>query len=212
MSNKLAYGPVHANNNVICAIDIRTGGTDPLRSDLLEVCFLPVSHSYKIHPRFIMFNLKIRPAWQVDTKVAKLSKESLLSFQLASQDSVTSRGMFEKWCEQSLLLKKYKKVMPLCWDWARIEPWLRIWLGSSFDDLIEDSVRDLMAVRNFINDRSDFWGDEIPFPKPQFSNLVSRNDLELIERNSLPANCDAIIRTYYQLLRGYIPGYAPKIK
>lgn len=212
MSSKLSYGPVHVNNNVICAVDIRVGGIDPHQSDLLEVCFLPVNHSYKIHEHFIMFNAKIRPSWPVDAKVAKLGKEALATFRVASQDAVTARSMFEKWCEYTLQLKKYKKIMPLCWDWARIEPYLRIWLGSSYEELIHDSVRDMLSVLNFVNDRSDFWGEEVPFKHPTIGQFIVRSDIDLIERNSLPANCDALIKSYYQVLRGYLPGYTPKVK
>jgi hypothetical protein len=212
MPKNLSWGPVHANNNVICAIDIRVGGDDPLRSDLLEVCFLPVNHSYKIHPHFLMFSAKIRPAWPVDGKIARLNQEALATFVTSSQDGVTARSMFERWCEQTLQLKKHKKVLPLVWNWARMVPYLQLWLGSSYEDLIyHESVRDLLAVLNFINDRNDFWGEEVPFKHPRFGEIVNRNDVELIERNSLSANCDAMIKAYNQLLRGYIPGYAPKI-
>lgn len=212
MSSKLAYGPVHANNNVICAIDIRVGGEDADSSDLLEVCFMPVNHSYKVHDKFLMFNAKIRPVWPVDNRIAKVNQERLKDFETTLFDSVTARSMFEKWCENTLQLKRGKKVMPLVWDWERMTPFLKNWLGSSYPDYIEEKVvRDVRSVMHFINDRHAFWGEEIFFKKVQFTNFINRSDLEFIEKNSLTSNCRALLDGYRELLRRYIPGYAPKI-
>jgi hypothetical protein len=207
---KLNWGPIHTNSNVICAVDVRVGGEDATNSDLLEVCFLPLNHSYRPHENFVLFNPKIRPSWKVDKKLARLSNDALEEYKQSSFDSVTARTAFEQWCEHSLKLKHNKKVLPLVWDWTSKKPFIEMWLQSSFGDLIHDSVRDMLPVLNFMNDRADFWGDEIIYKHPTFEQLVKRSEVELIDRNSLGANCKALSDVYRYLLKGYIAGYAPK--
>jgi hypothetical protein len=206
MPGKYEYGPEHTNSNVICAIDIRTGGPDPTCSDLLEVAFLPVDHSFRFNSSFNLFHVKIRPEWPVDKKYARLSEEKLKEYTYGCPDSVTARTRFEKWTEETVKLKKYKKIMPLVWDWSSIKPFIQNWLGSSFDDLVHESVRDMLSTLNFMNDRYSYWGEEVIFKHPQFGQLLARMKLGLIETNSVTANCMGLIQANHELMRKWIPG------
>lgn len=198
---KLRWGPMHANSNVICAIDIRTGGIDPLESDLLEVCFLPLNHSYKPHDEFTLFNLRIRPSFPVNLKYARLNREVFKTDFLESpHDGIKSAELFEYWTER-LELKQHKKILPLCWNWAEVKPWLKHWLGLTYDAFIHpESVRDLSTLLNFINDREDYYGNDIPYKQPTFDQLVKRSEVKLFDRNSLTANCLAMSECYRVIL------------
>lgn len=209
--SKCRWGPEHVNSNVICAVDIRVGGTDPSTCDLLEICFIPVNHSYKMHTEFNLFNVRIRPCWPVDGRVAKLNIEARSEFEKSSNDAHGAYTMFEYWCETTLELKNQKKILPLCYDWSYIKPFLKYWMGDDgLAHYIGDSIRDVQSMMNFANDRHAFWGDEVPYPIIRESQLYSRSNIPLIEKNSLLANCKGLIDVYGQTLRSYMPGHASK--
>lgn len=213
MSNrgqKINFGPVHNNANLTCAIDIRVGGSDPNCSDLLEVAFLPLDAKYKLHTEFKPFQLKMRPSWPVDKKVAKLNATNIKDYETSPFDQIGGQGLFTRWAD-SLELRTRKKIIPLVWDWAKVQPYLKMWLGDlTFEHYIFKNSRDLMTVINFINDRGDYWGDEIPFKILKRTNMFTRLNVQLIDENSVVANALAMIESYNLMLRGYIAGYAPK--
>lgn len=202
--NKLRWGPDHVNSNVMCAIDIRRGGEDADNSDLLEVCFLPVGPSYKLSSEFKLCQIKMRPSWRVDTKVARVSKEHLDEFTKSPFDAVTGFSIFERWFA-TLDLREHKKIIPLVWDWARIRPFLVNWMGPiNFAHHIDENVREARSVLNFINDRADISGQKIEFVAPKFSQFLSKNRVELIDTNSVPANCDALIKAWRASITRYV--------
>lgn len=207
MAANTLWGPIHSNNNVICAIDIRTGGPDPMRADLLEVCIVPVDHSFRVHSQFGMFHLKIRPSWKVDTKHARISADKFTEFQQSPFDASGAQDLFERWTQTALGLKKHKKIMPLVWNYEQTRPWLKLWLGDSgYDHFIHENVRDMMTLLNFVNDRYAFYGEEVPYKHPTFGQLTVRSGVSLIERNCLASNCKALIDVYNFMMRVYVPG------
>lgn len=204
----LRWGPGHCNKNVLCAIDIRVGGTDPGMSDLLELAILPVSHSYGVHQEFKLFHLKMRPSWPVDGKVAGINKEGLQEFMDQPFDTIGGFSMFEAWVER-LGLRRGKGLMPLCWDWAFVKPFLKMWMGEeNFNHYINPNVRDLQTVLNVVNDRYFFWHEPVPIVHPKRQTLYHRLGVELIDKNSCVAQCKGMVDAYKTLLRGYLPGYA----
>lgn len=201
---KLLHGPEHVNNNLICAIDIRVGGTDPMTSDLLEICVLPLNHSFKVSVDFGLFHTKIQPAWPVDRKVSGLGKEALVEH-TSAPDSVLALEMFERWFFE-LNLPKHKKIMPLVWDWSHVFPYLKIWMpGSNFGDFIHESVRECLPLLNYVNDRQSLMGQEVTFKHPTFGQLCARSGVEHIERNSVLSNCKALSDAYRHILGLRLP-------
>lgn len=203
------WGPVHLNSNSICAIDIRTGGPNAIATDLLEVAIIPVNHSFKMHEEFTPFITKIRPVWKPDWEYAGVSSDKIEQYENAP-DSVRAIEMFENWCETSLQLKPQKMIYPLVFGWERIAPFLKNWLGFVGEQMITDCIRDNQHLMNFYNDRASIWGDDALFVNNTFAGFLKRLDINLIERNSLLANCKANIDAYNKMLRRFIPGYASK--
>lgn len=206
-SSQLFWGPTHTNCNVICAIDIRVGGDDPVSSDLLEIAVLPVNHSYKLHPVLKMFQVKIRPAWKVDRKVAKLSSTNIGDFLTSSFDSVGAFALFERWV-RDMEMKSGKKLIPLVWDWGHVKPRLQNWMGElSFDHYFLNAPRDCVSVLNFMNDRSHLWGEDQEFKHPTFAQFLTHTGTELIDTNSVTSNAKALIDAYRKVLGTYMPGH-----
>lgn len=201
---KLLHGPEHVNCNLICAIDIRVGGTDPMTCDMLEICVLPLSHSFKVSSDFGLFHTKIQPSWPVDRKLAGISNEVMPEY-LSAPDSVLALELFETWFLQ-LGLPKHKKIMPLTWDWGFTQPYLKIWMtGRNYGDFIHESVRDCLPLLNYVNDRQSLMGEEVKFKHPTFGQLTTRTDVELIERNSVLANAKALSDAYRYILGLRLP-------
>jgi hypothetical protein len=197
---------VHNNSNLTCAIDIRVGGHEPSTSDLLEVAMIPLNHSYVMHPEFSIFQIKIRPSWKVDKKVARLNADNIEDFEKSPFDGIESADMCARWFE-TLQMRTRKKIIPLVWDWSHIKPYLQIWLGTWFEEIISDMHREVMSAVNFVNDRCDLWGEEVPVKACNFKQALCRHEIELIENNSLSANCLGLIKLNRSMLSGFIPGF-----
>lgn len=198
--SKLWYGPHHLNLNVLVVIDIRVGGTDPLQSDLLEICAMPLNHSYRPHQDFPPFHLPIKPSFQVDLKVANLGRARFNEeFANSAHEAIKVAELFIAWW-RGIRAKPDKKIVPVVWDWPRIKPWLEFWLDGSYFEIFAETHRDIMSVMHFINDRADYRGEEVRYASQSFGGMVSRSGFELMERNSLMANCKAISDCYRHML------------
>lgn len=202
MDDKLFFGPQHVNSNVICAIDIRVGGKDPLTSDLLEICLIPVNHSYKKHAHFIPFNLRAKPGFPVGRE-AKLNAQEVEEWQQLPFDSVDTGDLFIDWVER-LDLPRHKQIIPLCWSWHPMIPWLTHWLGEyNFKYIFSSEYRDIQSVVNYINDKDDYCGRSIKYKIHKFRQAIKDAKVELFDKNSLMSNCMAVIDLYSVLLKHY---------
>jgi hypothetical protein len=186
---------------MICAVDIRVGGSDPLVSDLLEICILPLNHSYKPHEEFPPFNVSMRPSFLVDLKVARLNKDRFREqFEQSLLDQIKGVELFEYWWNM-IRIKEQKKIIVLTWDWPVVKPWLQNWLGDhNFEYNFHETYRDLVPLMNFLNDREDYYGNPVKFVIPTFENVAKRSGHTLIDRNSLVANCVAMSHMYRKFL------------
>jgi hypothetical protein len=198
--SKLRWGPHHLNLNVICAVDVRVGGESPETSDLLEVCFMPLNHSYRPHQEFAPFNICIKPSYPVDLKTARLSKDRFQEqFLTSAFEAVKAVELLEHWWS-AIRARPNNQLVCMAWDWTRVQPWLRYWLDPIYSEIISESHRDLVSLLNFINDREDYYGEEPPYKAPTLQQLITRSNVQLIDRNSLLANCKAMSDCYRYLL------------
>jgi hypothetical protein len=198
--SKLNYGPMHLNNNILVAIDIRVGATQPLMGDLLEVCFMPLNHSYRPHPEFTPFNLTMKPNFPVDLKVAGLNKPRFdEQYVVGGLDSIKVAELALDWWRR-IRAKPDKRLVPVVWDWPSKKPWLEYWLDGEYLEIFADTHRDIMSVMHFLNDRDDYHGTDIRYKVGGFTNLVKGSGLDLIDRNSLMSNCKAISDVYRYML------------
>lgn len=190
---KLNYGPMHVNGNTIVAIDIVTDGLS-----VLETTMYPLNHSYKADITKSPCYLKMRPAIPLDlTKItatyAKQSMQHLL-------DAVDGRTYFENWVDRVLNLKYGKKVMFVAWDWASIKPVLQMWLGSSFDELVHETVRDVNSIMNFLRDRMDAWGEDLGVRHDKFSGTLKAFNVQRVD-NTSAGNARALAELYYKMCK-----------
>lgn len=206
MAANTRWGPIHCNNNVICAIDVRTGGPNSERADLLEICFLPVNHSFQVSKDFSLFHLKFRPVWPVDKKYAQINDDVLNQHKMSCFDAAKGYELFERWFVDTLGMKQHKKIMPLVWNYETVRPWLKAWMGDfGFEYHIHENYRDCMSLLNWWNDRHAYFGEEVPYKHPTFGQLVTRSGVKLVERNSVPSNCKALVECYHHMVKDYVP-------
>jgi hypothetical protein len=198
--SKLYYGPTHTNLNVIVALDIRVGGNDPYNSDLLEVCAMPLNHSYRPHADFAPFYLRIKPTFPVDLKIAKLGGLRFEEEYLASPtDGINAAELFGIWWK-NFRPNPEKKIEILTWDWSSKRKWIEAWLDGEYMEYISSNYRDLEPLLNFINDREDYHGGMAKYPVQKFTALMHYSGIEILDRNSLMSNCKAMSDAYRYLL------------
>lgn len=196
--SKLRWGPEHLNHNVIVAFDIRCGGSDPLLADLLEVCFMPLNHSYRPHPEFLPFNMRMKPSFPVDLKRARMSRPVLDEYLTAiASDQVAD--LLERWWA-GIREKPDKKAVLLGHDVIHKLPWISHWLGGLYLEIFHETYRDVTSLMHFLNDRADYRGDPVRYKQASWSDFCKSSNAELIDRNSLMANCKSLSDGYRWLL------------
>jgi hypothetical protein len=196
--SKLGWGPEHLNHNVIVAFDIRCGGTDPYSSDLLEVCFMPLNHSYRPHPEFLPFNMRMRPSFPVDLKVARLNRPTLDEY-YESLTSETVVDLLEHWWRQ-IREKPDKKAVLLGHNVIYKIRWLEYWLGGSYLEIFHETYRDVTSLMHFLNDRADYRGEPVRYKQANWRDFCKSSQAQLIDNNSLMANCKSLSDGYRYLL------------
>lgn len=202
MAANTRYGPIHANNNVICAVEVVQWGE---LGSPVEVAFYPLDHSFRPNHRFKHFHLKMKPDFPNDETELKKAHQKV--YTEAAYDSLAGYSLFELWVEKDLELKNRKRLQPLVWDWATVRPVLKRWMGDcGFEHHIMDTPRDLMTLLNFVNDRHDRWGETVPYVHPTKNQLFNRSGVKLID-DGLTASALGLAEVYSLMLSQRFPGY-----
>jgi hypothetical protein len=196
--SKLAWGPEHLNHNVIVAFDIRRGGTDMFSSDLLEVCFMPLNHSYRPHAEFLPFNMRMKPSFPVDLKHARLSRPALEEF-LTALPSDQVADLLEHWWKQ-IREKPEKRAVLLGHDMIYKIPWVQHWLGTLYPEIFHETYRDVTSLMHFLNDRDDYRGDPVRYKQANWRDFCKSSNAPLLDRNSLLLNCKSLSDGYRWML------------
>lgn len=144
------------NGNVMCSIGIRE-----VDNKMFNLCIIPLNLDY--NPVMgKMFDKLI----QVDSSRLKVEDRVFARSPLQVWDQ------FEQWFDEKI---KGGQIIPLVYDWPRVR--------EHFVDLISEPgcklafierARDIKAIAEYLNDRSEFDGNQIPFSKTNL-RYVLRN-------------------------------------
>ena len=110
---------VHMNANQFCAIDISTSDPDPLIGDVFQISIVPLDAALNFFT--IPFSTLVKP-----DGVLFDSKDNVHQFKLAHVSGLEQEmvwDLFDKWFA-SLKLREGKQLVPLCWNWTYIKPFL----------------------------------------------------------------------------------------
>ena len=185
---KLNHGPMHTNSNRIAAIDVFGD-----ERNIFEVTLFPINHSFRIDQTKKPCYIKMRPTWPIESWVPKKVADYPL-------DEVDGRTYLENWCTEELDLKLHKKLMLVAWDWASVKPKLQNWLGSSYHEIVHDTVRDVNSMMNFLRDRMSAWGEDLGVRHDAFTNTLKAFNVERLDKTTV-GNCRALAELYMKMCR-----------
>lgn len=159
---------LNLNDNVLCAITIRTTGIRPNYHDLLEICIYPLDEDIKPDKNILPFNFVMQLK-----RPENISMEEKLKFDTGI-DPWTIADMFEEWVKR-LQLPFRKRIIPLSPNWAFARGFILDWLGdNAFETFIDDyQARDIHTVVHYINDKANFETESIPFAKTNLRFICS---------------------------------------
>lgn len=168
---------MHLNGALLCSIDTETTGLDPTKHEIIEIAIIPLDHALKPHPKVHPFHLKMRPDMpeNADFKAMDCNKTELYDLVLNGVPQATGADLLEKWFN-GLGLGDGKKLVPLGHNYATYDQrMIEMWLGpANYAHIFDYHIRDTMAVSLFLNDRTYFVNEKVPFPKHTLSYVASQ--------------------------------------
>jgi hypothetical protein len=175
----VARAPIHLNDNIMCAVAVKTTGPRPYYHDLVEVTVLPVDSFYQPIKYMLPFNMYLRPMFpeRLEDEEQHISKAQLLKSMRYGTDALLAADLFDVWFTK-LNLPPKKKISPLTHAWHRTYGFLVRWLGQlNTNHYFDDRVRDVQSNALFVNDYSDYHSESCPYPKVHMTYLCSQSKI-----------------------------------
>lgn len=198
MPSSTWFGPQHINENMLCAIGIKTTGKDHDVHELIDVAALPLDAGWDMRNDRPIFHVGIKPENLTNLSFGTIehSKADVANKILWGKDASACADMFVTWFE-SLKLREGKKVVPLAWNWPDVSVWLRNWLGNkTFDYIFDWRFRDVLSTINHINDTLDLSGNTIVFPKITIGSIALRSNIERIRPETALTRAKVLVDIY----------------
>lgn len=199
---------LNLNSNMLSAIDIRTTGPMPKRDSIIEICILPVNAELKPHKKILPFNVDLQPLRpdliDFDNLPRGTNRMRIFKVTQAGMHPFIAADRFEMWFNK-IQFKWQKKLSPLAHNWLLKREFLIDWLGHTvFDNIFDYRYRDPIPAALFANDRADFAGEQIEYPKQNFAHLASQLKVEHERSPDTLQHCISLIEVYRRMLKTYI--------
>lgn len=196
---------VHANNNIVCAVDVETTGLKPGYHEVCQIAILPLDSDFKPSQTAVPFYMKIAPQFpervsEEATKVHKLKTADLI---LTGMDRWASVDLFERWF-RGLELPEGKQIMPLGHNYAKHDmAFLCEWLGGplNYDAFFHWHIRDTLSVALYANDKMDFKNEPFPHPKVSLEYLCSIYRITNDKPHDALQDCVTTAKVYREMLK-----------
>ena len=165
------------NNNLMCALHIRTTGPDPDVDEIYELGIIALNEDLKpkegVMP--IDFRMKIN-------EIERMKRHNKIAVKAAVDGLTPNQAalVFMRWLEK-FALPYGKGIIPLVYNWPRQQDFLIRWLGQeTFDSMFNLEYRDILCITMFLNDRSDIrMLPRFPFPKRDFPSIAAYVGVEM---------------------------------
>lgn len=175
---------VHLNNNLLCAVDTETTGTDPNYHEIIHLAIIPLDNWLEPRKDLPLFDIKIQPQYmhRVDFKALEISRNKLQEICDSGLESEKAYELFTHWFDK-LKLGLYKKIVPLGHNVSTFDmPFIRQWMGNaSYETYFHGFARDTMVVANYLNDVSDFHAEQTPFTELKLRAVAKALDIEIFD-------------------------------
>lgn len=206
-------GMVHLNGSVLCAIDIETTSLNVDTAEILEICILPLGKYFEIHDKAPMFHLKMRPhnIDAIDFESLRINRTELSEIITRGVDQEEGADLLNTWFEQ-LGLSIHKKIIPLGHNYNNFDKFvIRNWVGpKNYEYIFDIRVRDTMSAAIWINDRSFFCAEKIPFPKLKLVDMCRYLKIERGDLHTAIGDC-LVAAKIYKAMMGVMIGLMPEI-
>lgn len=192
----------HLNNDVLCALAILTTGPDPKQDSVVNICLAPLDWTLSTSKTILPFNAHMTMRRNsIDKDWVGRDKTKIIQSLKKGVDAYDVVDALEAWKEKNI--KAGKRIVPLCYDWPFIKPFLVDWMGpQTVEYLFQPKVRDLIVIANYLNDRADIRLVGLPYPKPEdFQYLAQTCDTDYKNSMDCAKECLAIIKMYNHMLR-----------
>lgn len=190
----------HLNSNILCAVAVKTTGSDATKHEILEIAVIPVNAVCKVSKDHIPFNLMFKPERPQDAEYS-INNDFMLDCCTRGMDPYEAAELFEIWFER-LKLKGRKQIMVLSHNWASKREFLKAWLmPTAFNRIFNIDYRDIMPIGLYYNDLDDARNELCRFPKVKLSYMCAMHKVEYADR--LPTvidECAACIDLYRSLI------------
>lgn len=194
---------VSADGNLLAIVDTETTGLDIRKSEIVELCVLPVTPQLELHKEVLPFHLKIKPDYPEDVDHNALSitsrKLSEICLNGVSQDEACD--LLNKWFER-LNLPLGKKIMPIGHNFAVFDRAMLVnMLGApNYDQIFHHHIRDTMSMAIFLNDRATAQYDPPPFKYIKQSEICKVLRITQLEAHTAMDDCLTCLEMYKRML------------
>lgn len=158
--------PVHLNNNLLCAIEVKTTGPNPRNHDILQIAVLPLDATWKPNRNYLPFVTDIRPRFIENISDKPDFKRPILSeIILRGLTYGEAADLFDEWFNK-LDLPLHKKIAPVSHNWFHVGRFIEEWVGfEHFKHYFDHRYRDLACTMLTFNDHHNYFGENLTYNK-----------------------------------------------
>jgi hypothetical protein len=196
----LLWNTAYLSNNRLCAISIKTTGPDSRKNELVQICCFPLNSQFNLARDVVPYYTDIKPLKSgYDHKYLK--KEHYINLLNCTQTPQTAAELFDKWMENKIKLSEDKKLLPVCYNWPLIRPFIKNWLGNeNFNYYFHERFRDILPIALYCNDYYDSIGRDVPYLKTILRAMAKRLHVEYHRHNECILQCKTISEIYKGLM------------
>lgn len=206
--NKPRLGMQHFNNNVLCAVDVETTGTDPEKDEIVQLAILPLDSDFNPSKVIQPVNFFIKPEHPFEYYASQGDLEcGIKAIKIACDigiDAYTAGNLIADVWFPRLITQKLKQIMPLAHNWIFDSAFLRKFFGNkTYELMFHFHYRDSMTVATFLNDVAGVTRQDYPFARMGLNNLINALGMERLKDHDALTDCLYTARVYQQLVRVY---------
>ena len=205
---------IHLNNNLMCAIDIKTTGPNPFYDEIYEICIMPIGADGYMLREIAPFNTQICPLHveriKFDERMTSRMRKRLNEAINSGIDYGRAIDHLDEWIDR-LDLPFRKRIFPIAYNWPLINAFLYKWLDFiHMNSIFSYQYRDILVEANFINDYCDFHNRRCSFSKTDYSYILGTCKIDHERGNwDTLENCRNIAEVHRLLLRDAIISLPP---
>jgi len=203
----MARSMQHLNGDLLCAIDIETTGTDPSKHEIIQICILPLDSNIEPIKDLLPFYIEMKPDYleRIEPEAASVNRITMAKIALRGFDHMKASDMLEDWVNKiNLPYTKYgtrKRLVPLGQNYTFDRSFIMNWLGLSlYEELFDVRYRDTMTAALFLNDRSSFVSEPVPFPKVNLAYLANQLNVPHEHAHDALQDCLVVAQVYRKML------------